>query len=85
MIDLLKILVKFVNQVVEIEKICFDKSCASQVPVQLLSTPNPARFETHILGGELLKRFNTILDFQNGFVYMKPNSLMSLPYNDAFK
>ena len=74
---------EFVNRVVAIDKICFDKSCASQVPIQLLATPNPARFETHILGGELLKRFNTVLDFQNGFVYMKPNSLMSLPYIDA--
>jgi len=74
---------EFVNRVVEVESIFFDKSHASHVPVQLLSTPNPARFETHILGGELLKRFNTILDFQQGFVYLKPNSLMSLPYKDA--
>lgn len=74
---------EFVNRVVVVDKVCFDKICASQVPVQLLSTPNPARFETHILGNELLKRFNTILDFQNDLVYMKPNSLMTLPYKDA--
>ena len=73
---------EFVNKVVIVEMLCIDKSCASKVPVQLLSTPNPARFETHILGGELLKRFNTILDFKNGFIYMKPNSLMTLPYKD---
>jgi len=74
---------KFVNRVVEVDKICFDSACANQVPVQLLSTPNPARFETHILGNELLKRFNTIFDFKNGFVYMKQNSLMKLPYKDS--
>lgn len=74
---------EFINRVVEVDKICFGTNCAIKVPVQLLSTPNPARFETHILGGELLKRFNTILDFENGFIYMKPNSLMSLPYKDA--
>ena len=74
---------EFINRVVEVENICFGKSCISHVPVQLLSTSNPARFETHILGGELLKRFNTILDFQNGFIYMKPNSLTTLPYKDA--
>lgn len=73
---------EFVNRVVKVDKICFGTSCANQVPVQLLSTPNPARFETHILGNELLKRFNTILDFQNDFVYMKPNSLLTLPYKD---
>ena len=74
---------EFINQVVNIDEICFENSCASEVPIQLLSTPNPARFETHILGNELLKRFNTILDFQNGFVYLKPNSLMVTPYRDA--
>ena len=74
---------EFVNQVVEINKICFADICTNQVPVQLLSTPNPARFKTHILGNELLKRYNTVLDFQNNFVYMKPNALMNLPYKDA--
>ncbi len=74
---------EFINRVVEIDEICLSTVCANQVPIQLLSTPNPARFETHILGNELLKRFNTILDFQNSFVYLKPNSLMSLPYVDA--
>ena len=74
---------EFINRVVSVDQICFENSCASNVPTQLFSTPNPARFETHILGNELLKRFNTILDFQNGFVYLKPNSLMGLPYKDA--
>lgn len=74
---------EFVNRVVMVDKICFEEICAQQVPVQLLSTPNPARFETHILGNELLKRFNTILDLQNDYIYMKPNSLISLPYKDA--
>ncbi len=74
---------EFINQVVAVDKICFANICVDQVPVQLLSTPNPARFETHIVGNELLKRFNTIFDFQNHLVYMKPNSLMKLPYKDA--
>ncbi|MEL7223083.1 MAG: hypothetical protein AAGJ93_17295 [Bacteroidota bacterium] len=74
---------EFVNQVVAVDEICFNQICASQVPVQLLSTPNPARFKTNILGNELLKRFNTYLDFQNHFVYLKPNSLMELAYEDA--
>jgi len=74
---------EFVNQVVEVDKICFDNICTNQIPVQLFSGPNPARFKTHILGNELLKRFNTVLDFQNNFVYLKPNKLMDLPYKDA--
>jgi len=74
---------EFINRVVKVDQICFGNSCAPDVPVQLFAAPNPARFETHFLGNELLKRFSTILDFQNGFVYMKPNSLMGLPYQDA--
>jgi len=73
----------FVNQVVNAEQFCFKEICANNVPTQLFSTPNPARFETHILGNELLKRFNTIFDFQSDYVYLKPNTLMSLPYTDA--
>lgn len=75
--------IEFVNQVIIIDSICFNGACAFKVPVQLLSTQNPARFKTNILGNELLKRFNTVLDFQKGFVYMKPNSLMNLPYSDS--
>ncbi len=73
----------FVNKVVNTNKVCFANACAKNVPAQLIVTPNPARFKTHILGNELLKRFNTIFDFPNKVVYLKPNQLMSLPYADA--
>ncbi|KAF2517146.1 hypothetical protein [Flavobacterium foetidum] len=53
------------------------------IPVQLLSGNNPARFKTHILGNEVLKRFNTILDFQHNAVYLKPNHLWNEPYTDS--
>lgn len=55
----------------------------SNIPAQLLATANPARFKTHILGGEVLKRFNTLLDFQHDVVYLKPNSLKDVAYADA--
>lgn len=74
---------KFVNKVVHADRLCFGEICIEKVPMQLIVLPNPARFKTNILGGELLKRFNTIMDFQNGFVYLKPNSLVDLPYADA--
>ncbi|HTJ11773.1 MAG TPA: hypothetical protein VL547_07100, partial [Dinghuibacter sp.] len=53
------------------------------IPAQLLAAANPARFKTHILGAEVLKRFNTLLDFQHDVVYLKPNSLMDAAYADA--
>ncbi len=73
----------FINKVVISDQFCLDKACAPEVPTQLFNTPNPARFKTHILGNEILKRFNTILDFQNDVIYLKPNGLIDLPYADA--
>ena len=65
------------------ERLNFGSYALFNIPVQLLTTGNPARFKTHILGNEVLKRFNTILDFQKNIVYLKPNSLIDLPYTDA--
>jgi hypothetical protein len=53
------------------------------IPAQKLNSSNPARFTVHILGNEVLKRFNTILDFYHNTVYLKPNTLQYLPYTDA--
>lgn len=65
------------------EKLILGKHELVNIPVQLLATANPAKFKTHILGNEVLKRFNTILDFQNNVVYLKPNGLVGLAYSDA--
>jgi bifunctional DNase/RNase len=65
------------------EKLHLGREELRNIPVQLMTMGNPARFKTHILGNEVLKRFNTILDFQNNFVYLQPNNLFNLPYTDA--
>ncbi|MGZ3776056.1 MAG: hypothetical protein ACXVI9_00270 [Mucilaginibacter sp.] len=65
------------------ERLNLGREVLRNIPVQLLATANPARFKTHILGNEVLKRFNTILDFQNNVVYLKSNSLVNVPYKDA--
>ncbi len=67
---------------VNCEKIHFGNYSLADIPVQLLTTGNPARFKTHILGNEVLKRFNTFLDFQNNHVYLKPNGLFNQDYTD---
>ncbi len=65
------------------EKLYLGNLCLNNVPVQLLAVDNPAQFKTHILGNEVLKRFNTILDFQENKVYLKPNSLWNDPYTEG--
>jgi hypothetical protein len=65
------------------ERLNLGKQALLNIPVQLVTTSNPAWTKTHILGNEVLKRFNTLLDFQNNYVYLKPNSLFDAAYNDA--
>lgn len=39
------------------------------------------RQKISIIGGDLLKRFNMIIDAKREFVYLKPNKLIDLPYS----
>lgn len=73
----------FVTKIVNLDALKLGKAEATDVPTQLLDRANPARFETHILGNELLMRFNTFLDFQGNRVYLRPNQQMGLAYTDA--
>lgn len=56
------------------------------VPVQLLTVNKPLKGKsTHILGNEVLKRFNIFLDFQTNTVYLKPNHFFNDTYIDQKK
>lgn len=53
------------------------------VPVQQLTTSKPLKNKNiHILGNEVLKRFNLFLDFKKNIVYLKPNHLFNDKYID---
>ena len=54
----------------------------SNIPTAVLGGKNTVGFEVNYLGNDLLKRFNTILDFKNDNIYLKPNKLMGLPYRE---
>lgn len=73
----------FITRIINSDALTLGKYTLADIPTQLLNTANPAGFKTHILGNELLKRFNTFLDFQHGRVYLKPNGLAHEPYVDA--
>ena len=56
------------------------------VPVQITTSNKPLKDKNiHILGNEVLKRFNIFLDFQHDFVYLKPNKLFNDKYIDQKK
>lgn len=53
------------------------------VPAQLLGENKPMRgFNIHISGNEILKRFNTFLDFQKDVIYLMPNQSFNMNYTD---
>lgn len=67
-----------------LEKFSIDNYTLTNVPAQLLTTSKPLRgANIHILGNEVLKRFNIYLDFQNNVVYMKPNTHFNDGYIDS--
>ena len=73
----------FITKVIEIPTLKTSGQTISNFPTQVLNRENPAGFKTHILGNELLKRFNTVIDFKRNTIYLKKNQLFDLPYFDA--
>jgi len=73
----------FITEVVELPQLTIGNQVITKVPTQLLNKANPAGFKTHILGNELLKRFNTILDLKQGYIYFQKNGLFDQKYSDA--
>jgi hypothetical protein len=62
------------------------KYTLKNVAVQQLTTNKPLKNKNiHILGNEVLKRFNTFLDLQANVVYLKPNHFYHASYIDQKK
>jgi hypothetical protein len=69
-----------------LETLQIGKYQLNNVPAQLLTTNKPVRnVNLHLLGNEVLKRFNSIIDFQQNKVYMKPNHLYNSGYIEEKK
>ncbi|MEZ4811699.1 MAG: hypothetical protein R2819_15165 [Allomuricauda sp.] len=56
----------------------------SNIPIDLESPSDNTGLAFNILGNDVLKRFNVILDYQNGIIYLQTNSLIDLPYKKSF-
>ena len=56
------------------------------VPAQVMGQNKPMPgVNIHILGTDVLKRFNMVLDFQKDVIYLKPNHLYDITYADQKK
>jgi len=64
-----------------LESLKLGKNELKNVPAQILTTNKPVRgANVHILGSDVLKRFNTFFDFQQNLVYLEPNHLYEAKY-----
>jgi hypothetical protein len=75
--------IKYETKIVQAPGIMLNGFASSDVPTWLLNTRNPAGFEINLLGNDLLKRFNIIMDFQNDYIYLKPNQLLNSPFKNG--
>lgn len=55
----------------------------NNVPAQIMEQNKPMEgVNVHYLGNDVLKRFNTVFDFQKNVIYLKPNHLYGADYAD---
>ncbi|MEO8234658.1 MAG: clan AA aspartic protease [Flavobacterium sp.] len=56
------------------------------IPVQITTSQKPLKDKNvHVLGNEILRKFNIFLDFKNNVVYIKPNKYFNNQYIDQKK
>ncbi|WP_293916052.1 MULTISPECIES: aspartyl protease family protein [unclassified Sphingobacterium] len=54
------------------------------IPAQIANANKPFKEkDIHVLGNEVLKRFNVFLDFQDNNIYLQPNKYYNLAYIEA--
>ncbi|MBO0949402.1 hypothetical protein [Fibrella forsythiae] len=74
--------VRYETRVVRMPGLTVNGFALTAIPATLLGSKRPLDFDINYLGNDLLKRFNTILDFRTDHIYLKPNSLINLPYRE---
>ncbi|MCC7454774.1 MAG: hypothetical protein IT222_11445 [Crocinitomix sp.] len=55
----------------------------NNVPIDLQNSDDKQPYDRIIAGNDLLKRFNVIIDYQNNFIYLKPNKLIYEKYDKS--
>jgi AraC-like DNA-binding protein len=73
---------QYKTRVVLAPKMKIAKFELDSVPTMVLGSLNPTHMKLNLLGNDLLKRFNIILDFQHDYLYLKPNKLMGVRYRE---
>lgn len=70
----------FESEIVELPTLNIFDHSIKEVPIHLASSEKSFYGEAGIIGNNILKRFNTFIDYPNATIYVKPNSLMSMSF-----
>ncbi len=65
------------NEIVELPLLKLFGFSIPEVPIHISSSDKSFYGEAGIIGNNVLKRFNTFIDYPNATIYLKPNSLMT--------
>lgn len=69
---------------VVLPKFGFGRHGLTNVPIDLELASESTNFDWGILGMDILKRYNTILDLRHDSIYLKPNTLVGMPFHKPF-
>ena len=73
---------KYENKIVQTPQLCINGFTLTNIPATMMGSKKPLDFVINYFGNGVLKRFNTILDFKNDYIYLKPNKLMNALYRE---
>ncbi|KOY84303.1 hypothetical protein AD998_21705 [bacterium 336/3] len=68
------------NEIVELPMLKLFGFSVPKVPIHISSSDKSFYGEAGIIGNNILKRFNIIIDYPNATIYLKPNNLMNVSF-----
>lgn len=71
----------FENELVELPILKIGEFSLEQIPIELTSSDKNFYNSAGIIGNNVLKRFNVIIDYPNATIYLKPNSLIDTTFS----
>lgn len=74
---------RYETSIVSVSTLKLNNFSLQNIPTSQLGYKSPVGFQMNYFGNDLLKRFNVLIDLKNDKIYLKPNSLMNLPYHEV--
>jgi hypothetical protein len=72
------------NETLVLPELKFLNHSFQNIPITVESQSNSVSLAGNLIGMDLLKRFNTIIDYQHNQVYLNANSLINEPFKKPF-